>query len=463
MLAMTNIRLFCFCALLILVHTLYGLVFYFPGVYADQWDLVPKVGLFLAGEPWIKSMLAVHVDHLHTSSQIMMTLMAKWTNWHPAAELSLIMIINFASFILLFKHVLKPLLGFGNKQNILILIAIVSLYYSLAQAGNLLWTWQLSVHNCVFGVLLAITSLAHDKLSIKRFVLALLGGLFATFSFSCGVLIWPVGFILLVLHSKLSIQTKRLFASIWLMVTSGVVALFLNAFSGASEKIELSITNLGLFLLNAVGTPYAYFSHDLTVVVAVLGVVGAMYVFTRLFEIKKTALFDSSIIRIAVGFILFSLGSLLLIALGRLDFGLEQARSFRYIAFSQFFWIGFYILLSAFLTEKATDQTSKFKLHTTLLACALLLTVVNGLKIGRGEAKHAMQYREVLTAFRHAPEQERDEIVLQFNYLPPEPFLSERLAVLKENKLSFYSDANTGAFGQRVINIFSGRSPSTDN
>lgn len=440
---------------LIAVHTFYALTFYFPGIYADQWDLVPKVGLYLSGEPWLKNMLSVHVDHLHTTSQLMMTVMAKWTNWHPVAELSLILIINVASFLLLFKFAVKPLLGFGNKQSTLIVIAIVSLYYSLAQAGNLLWTWQLSVHNCVFGVVLSLVLLTRNHISNSRFILAVLAGLFATFSFSCGVLIWPVGFVLLLLNHQRPVFKQRLLAGIWLLISFAVIMYFASAFAESTEKIQLSIINLGLFLLNALGTPYAYFSHDLTIVAAVLGLLGALLVAVRLVAMKKTMLFDSPIVRLAIGFMLFSLGALLLIALGRLDFGLEQARSFRYIAFSQFFWIGFLMLLAVYLTSSVHDKQPKIKLHTSLLVCVLLLTVVNGLKIGRAEAGHALQYRNVLVQFQQASESERDQFVSQFNYLPHKSLLTQRLDILKKHRLSMYSNTKAGVFGQSVIDLFS--------
>jgi hypothetical protein len=124
---------------------------------------------------------------------------------------------------------------------------------SLGQWENTLWGWQMVIYLQVLGVILGIHCLSAK--SLRSVSLASLCGVVASFSFSSGLLIWPVGLLCL---AALRAEKKQL--ALWSLIGISVVAAYYKDCVALSHHPSLGLvfsqplTAVTFFLAN-VGSP----------------------------------------------------------------------------------------------------------------------------------------------------------------------------------------------------------------
>lgn len=419
-----------------MVQMSFVLIFYRKGAYVDQWDLVPILDQYLSGGNWLDLALAQHGGHYHTTAYLIMLPLAKLSNWNLLYETIVLLLLNLVSFALLYQAYLKDILLSNTNLAFIICTSITALYFALGHGGNALWSWQLCVYLCIFGLCLTLSALSATKISYASLGLAALGGTIASFSYSCGFAVWPVGLLILVLRTDSNRKTWP-FIAIWILI--GLLISFyylLNIHNtGMSKAYQFDISDTLIFMLYYLGTPIAYFSKELSLIIVAVGLATFCYLAIKLFPLLKAQQKNGYALILALA--AFSLISGLLICIGRLGFGVEQARSFRYLIFSQFFW--FSLLLLIWLHAKTAGQ-SLFKANKKSLwplYLILVLVVFNSQKMGRANAKNTSQdnalYHQLLTSKPN----ERPSLLSDLNY-PSREILLNHLSVLERNKLNFY-------------------------
>lgn len=419
-------------AALLIGQSIYILLFYREGIYADQWDLVPMLHAYLSGENWLSKVLALHGGHYHTSAYLIMLPLAKMTNWSLLAETFVILILNFLTFCLLYHSALSAISKSKQYCSTIIFICFTALYFSIAHGGNALWSWQIAVYLCIFGFAITLFCLSRPQLSPLILVFASTGALLSSFSFSCGFAILPAGLFMILMNHET--QNKRIYAIVWVILSCLILGNFIYHISlDGSSGIKLNLLQIPEFLLYYLGTPIAYFSRDLSLLIAAIGLFVFSYsgwcVFTQLNKSNR-ALF-----KVGLAMAIFSLSCGILIALGRLPFGIDQARSFRYIIFAQFFWFAVLLLIWQHLQLKAQHNGSVKKSTKYLLGLFLVLVVFNAQKIGKSAAEVAQSYDQVFALLK-SPSSSNIQAVINYAAYPDKTTLNEHLLVLKNNKLS---------------------------
>lgn len=428
-------------ALLAICQAAYALIYFIPFVSADQWDLVPILDQFFSGKSWVADVFDRHGDHMHSSAYLVMLLLAKFSHWNLLWESVAMLVINAVTFWLLYPIIIRPIINDNTKYSSAIVFIIALMFFSLSHAGNLIWTWQLAVYTAVFGAVLCISALCRSNLGTLAFASAALGALISSFSFSCGFVLWPIGLTIIALKNELTNSQKLSFSIIWLIISAAVFIYFFKITSNEfSQNIDFSIIRSITFLLYALGTPIAYFSRSLSLVIASMGLIYMVYLCIKL---RKDIICAKHTLPItAVGFTMFGIGSILLISLGRLELGFDQARSFRYIIFSQFFWIGLAALHWWKITQSAHSSIpAQSKTHSrfsfTITVLSITLIAFTSQKVARSAARYSEEYTAgVSKALNTSPKELRS--YLSSMAYPSADKLNQYLNVLEDKKLNLY-------------------------
>ena len=164
------------------------------------------------------------------------------------------------------------------------------MYFSVAHGGNLLWTWQLAVYLVVFGLGLTVYGLTSFRSYNIGFILAVLGATIASFSFSSGFSIWPIGIFLILTQNQLGLIKRLSLCSIWGVIGLSILVLFLHDTGGAfSQGLDFSPWRSLVFLLYFLGTPLAYFSRELSLIVASIGLISFAYLVYKVMPMLAVA------------------------------------------------------------------------------------------------------------------------------------------------------------------------------
>lgn len=420
---------------LLSIQTLYACLNYREGVFADQWDLVPILMAYFNEGDWIKQVFSHHGDHFHSAAYLIMLPIAKASNWNLAYELCVILGLNLFSFLVLYKAVLSPLINTSKGHWFAVALMISAMYFSLSHGGNLLWTWQIAVYLVVFGICLTVYGLNSVKNYYLGFTLALLAASTASFSFSSGFAIWPIGVLLILSQHKFSISKRLTLSTIWGLIGSSILLLFLKDTGGSfSQELDFSILRSFTFLLYFLGTPLAYFSRELSLLIAFTSLVSSFFLIYKLsFKLSGT---QKKLFYTAISLALFAIITGLLTSLGRVELGFSQARSFRYIVFSQFFWFAFFMLICLYQSIQEKPLNYRSPLWIYLCFCALLLTF-NSQKIGRAASKSAQTQHQFWQTFNAATKEEKNRLLLDLNY-PDNKTIIEYSSFLQKHSLNYY-------------------------
>ena len=436
---MCRITVFRVVTLLAAVQSMLVLLFYRRGVFVDQWDLVPLIHQYLQHQPWLQDALALHGGHFHTSAYLLMVPLAALTNWNLLYETLLLLGFTLLSFVFLYKSLLAPFfianthIRYSNLVHNLIVIVVAFLFFSSAHLGNMLWSWQLAVTLVVMSLVLSVVLTSSNNLNWVKFGICLALAIIASFAFLTGFAIWPIVALQLLLHSELAARRKSAYLIVWLSIgLACVYYYFVQRTQSTLNSGTLSISQIWLFLNFYLGTCLAYFSRDVSLLLSKLGLISYLFLVYQAYQVKQ----HSNLFLAFVAFGLFALISGVLIAVGRLEFGIDQARSFRYIAFSQFFWISWFGLLLLHINTKAELNIKQW---TVFLGICLLIIVFNAQKIARNSIDNAQAYNVVYAQLQLMSSQDKTNRLLdELEY--PDPFaLEQRIQMLEQYQLNFFN------------------------
>ena len=215
------------------------------------------------------------------------------------------------------------------------LFVVVSLFFSVSQVE--VWFWPFLVGNVLSNafvvIALCVLPIAVSSKSKMLFLLAVILSGLAVFGLASGVLVWPLGLlVILIIERKLTVKLV-----LWGLAGALVMGLYFHGFVRPSyhanplESILHSPKDVLLFVVYLMGAPIGYFGK---LVVGVLGVAiltSGLYVIAStgwLVLTKSKSPEPGALSMTAV--LLFSFCCALAVAGSRLNFGLDHAFSSRY-------------------------------------------------------------------------------------------------------------------------------------
>lgn len=193
--------IFAICVTLAAALFLVGMfcVFSVDVPYLDQWELVPLLQKAHTGNLSIHDLWAQHNEHRILFPRIIMLAMAIPTHWNIYAELMTNLLLGILIFLVMAvqaRHTLRT----RHCQGLGWLAAAALLLFSLIQWQNWFLGWQLQVFLSLLTASASLLLLAPAPANGFRWSAAVLMAVIATYSFANGMLVWPIGFLLFLLH-----------------------------------------------------------------------------------------------------------------------------------------------------------------------------------------------------------------------------------------------------------------------
>jgi hypothetical protein len=425
---------FSFFAFLIILPIILDIIYIrYYGVnvpYMDEWGFVPIIDKFYNNNISFIDIFAQNNEHREIFARIIMLIAMYFTHYNIVAEMyiscgitSLSLFILFILYKQRFGLSLTSLIGF---------IPISWLLFDYRQFENILMGWTIHIYLAVFGLILSIFSLKNTRKIDRMFILAIIGGTLSSFSFLTGLVIWPLGF-LLIIASK---ANKIFLGALWSL--AGIVISYIYFYNwvkpGQTPSILYSIENPleGIaYMFVYVGSFFIIEIHSI-LVSFVFGILIVLAAIISIGLIIKNDLLEETLEWIAL--IGFSFASAVITTIGRAGFGLGQALSSRYVTFSLLAIIGLYSI-----TLKLSGiKNINYKILYRTILCFIVLGLVFGYSSGIFAGEKISESREKMAFsvlhFTNASDE-------SLSYAYPDPrFVRECATILEKYRLNVFYD-----------------------
>jgi len=423
----------CFAFFLIVLPILLDIIYIsFYGVnipYMDEWEFVPQIDKFYNNSLSINDIFAQNNEHREIFARIIMLIAMHFTHYNTVAEMyiscgiaSLTLFILFILYQQRFGLTLTSLIGF---------IPVSWILFDFRQFENILMGWTIHIYLAVFGLILAIFSLKNTEKIDRMFILAILGGIISSYSFLTGLVIWPLG-LLLIIASK----TKKIsLGALWSLAGIVVSCLyFYNWVKPGGTSILYSIENplkSIAYMFIYIGSFFGVRIHPFLVSLALgILIVLASIIFINIL-IKNNLLQEASE---WIALIVFSFASAIITTVGRANLGFEQALSSRYVTISLLAVIGLYLI------ALKLNSIKKYKILYKTVLCIIVFGLVVGNIAGIFAGEEMSESREKI-AFSVLHFTNASDESLNYAY-PDHRFVRNCAAILQKNRLNvFYTSA----------------------
>lgn len=404
--------------------------------YLDQWEFVPFLEKFHGGTLTPGDFWAQHNEHRLVFPRVIMLLLAWASAWNIYCELAVNFLLASAIFALFALHLrfLAVRLDLPGLHWLLPLNAL--LVFALSQWQNFFSGWQLQAFLSLLAALGCLLLLSSGRLSPARLSAALCCGIAATFSFANGILLWPLGFVILCLRMGLSgLEEARLkwpAPALWGSVGAAIVAAYLWGYKGPAYHPALgsSAENPGvtlLYFLAYLGSPLATYSKVLAVCLG--GTVLAAWLWCTVRLIKRREYWLLALWGVGA----YSVGSALLTCVARSSFGVDQALSSRYVTLATPVWLAMSVFCAVLALRSRRPGVT--------LGTALLLVFVGLITFNSGYGAYRWSERyHAQTDSRGVLLSGTDPARLRFFHPDPEVII-ERRAALRRLGLSVFRES----------------------
>jgi hypothetical protein len=350
-----------FSGLIILILTLIPLLILAINVakyhadvpFWDQWNFVPLLGKSYEEGITFQDLWGQHNEHRLLFPRLIMLGLAHASRYNIVWELAVILLLAATTFALLCRQFIKAVRASGFSGLPWALPVFSLLVFTLGQAENWLWGWQIQIFLNALAAVAGLSLLGGREFRWVQFWSAVGLGILATYSFANGLIFWPLGFLALLLAPPGNKRHGTLALSAWAVSSALVVFSYFYQFryqspsgkpwthflSQPGEYVQYVLKYLGRPVINTEGYALA------------IGLIGLLLfgAFTFLFlrdKRKKARAFLPFFL-----FGLYSIGCGMLTGIGRVGFGSAQAMSGRYVPFSALIWVSNFAFLYSLSRE----------------------------------------------------------------------------------------------------------------
>lgn len=370
--------------------------------YGDDWEMVPVLAGLAEGR-LPGELVAGHDAHRLLLPRVGMAAVAFATGWDQSWSLALSLLVAVGSAALLGARAARTT---GSAWGVPLASALV---LSLVHYENWVWAWQLQIVSCVLASVGAIFALEWP--TRERLVLGGLLALAAAFSFASGLLLAPIGLLLLLCPVRPPPDPegapqddplrarRRPLAAVWAVAWLAIGLPYVSGLPrgadppGLAQGAEYLLAWLGAPLTAGLFAPgeAGVVARGGAALVGLAGLVGVGLLARQVVVDREWRLELRGWLALAA----LGLGTGLLCALGRAaSLGVAQARSSRYYAFSSLVWLA---LAVACLRVAADPERRRRErgLAAAVVAVVVGLTALGATRLAPGlvEARRAFLTR----------------------------------------------------------------------
>ena len=377
---------FLIIALLLILPAVLALLFIkHYAVNVCAWDDIDEARLFdklYTGHLSFGDLFALHNEHRVFTGRIATLLFGVLTHLN---EVDMCYFSWFLICLTCFVFYLALVRIFKSRETALVaLIPIVWVMFSLRQTQNLIQgeaSFQIFV---ILFFLLAIYFLATSTGLRWRFALSVACGVLGTYSMANGLLVWPIGLIVILwIRQSQPKEIRRPYlkmAAIWSLVAIAVfISYFINSPGiGGPSKTEFLLQHplSGLlYFVEAMGS-LMYYKYLAYIAGLLLLSLCAFVLVTIVFQTKarlSTAL--------SLSLILFGVSSAVLLAWARLPFGIEEVLSGRYTTYTNPGIVGLYLGIISLKTKYMDVKPFLVGFLTSLIVLGLAVSYITAIQI----------------------------------------------------------------------------------
>jgi hypothetical protein len=397
----------------------------------DQWELVPLLEKMHNNTLTLADLWAQHNEHRILFPEILMLLLARWSNWNISLELYTNIVLAFFIFLFLL-FILQDTLRIVPAW---LKIFISLMVFSTAQYENWAWGWQIQMFMSVLGSVAAIWAVNKWQGKAGGLIIAISAAVLSSYSFGTGLLTWPAVLVVMLMQKKWKLHH----IAILFLVCVVTVLLYFHSYTRCrSERfiffflrhpflyIRYILTYLGMSLR---------FSDSSSFITALIILALILW---AIFSIWKSDKQKLSGLAPWLALALYVCMAACVTGTGRLLSGWQAAAHSRYITLSSLLPISTAVLLRC--SAKFCPQITQKKLlgnafFTTALVSAFLISYINCYRSGIQIMKGRSEYINA-AAFCLTEPQAADDNALQRLYPHPD-VVRPRIKTLLELNIKF--------------------------
>lgn len=345
--------------------------------YMDEWEFVPLLQKAYAGRLTLGDIWAQHNEHRLLFPYLIMLGMARFTSWNIRSEQLFNLVLAGGILVVLLLQVRATVRQTGIRALSWSAPVLALLVFSFRQHENWLWGSQIQMFLSVLAVLGAIFLLGNASFSGRRLLGAAVLGVVASYSFANGLLIWPIG-VLMILISPAFAATRRKCCALWL--AAGVPTTALYFWGYMTPAVHPSPLDTLYEPIDYVHYVLAYlggaYSGRLPRATALggLGVALAAFAYwaaARLESARTGALVPY----VAIG--AYAAGTAMITGLGRTGLGVVEATMSRYATVSCLLWCCIVVLLLMACSQRKPDDRASL-VRGICITALLFVTALSG-------------------------------------------------------------------------------------
>lgn len=436
-------------------------------VESDQWDDVTVIRssyshLFSWGALW-----AQHNENRIFFPNLIVLALSRLTHFNVQIEefLSAAMLLAAVALVIL-THRRR---SFSTPWLYYCPVAVLML--TLAQYGNSLWGFQMAWYLVLLAMALTLYLVDRDRLTWLAFAAAATAAIIGSFSSLQGLLIWPVG-LLLLYHRRRAWP----FMATWVVLAAATTALYMHNFnsnsaaSGHGEALTHPWLSLKFFLFaigDVLGVPFKFLQIGGGWIVLFGAVIVALALVTLvLYGIRRD---DRTGAPIGVALTCMGLLFAATVTQGRIIFGFGAASASRYTTFDILVLTGIYLTLldrpglgpgrengdpnpasgSGVRTSAVSAVSQWFgRIGLPVARIAVIVLIVvqvafsvpNGLRGSQSSLAYQTQGAQVLQNIDHENNARVVYYLYVFSYAE---FIRRQAATLKEHHLNVFADGSS--------------------
>jgi hypothetical protein len=327
-------------ALPAITSLLYIRCFTFLVPVVDDWDFVALLGRIHSDQWTFHDLVSQHNEHRMFFPRLVMLALARLTAYDNRAEhyAGWVMMVVIGAVVLA-HHIASE--GWSNRA-VLRFVPVAWLVFDLRQGDNVLWAYGFPTLTSLATAVAALALLAWSEEHPSRAIWAVILALVSTFSFSVGLILWPVGTVLLWWRERSraadGTDTDWWALVLWLGGVVLAVTLFFTGYRLPSRQPGANLFRVAKYLLASWGMAL---TNDVTMAMATGAAVACLAVLlvaaiAREHRPTPQCLFP-------LGLMALALGNTFLLAQGRVHEGVGQALSGRYASLMLLLFVGLYL------------------------------------------------------------------------------------------------------------------------
>lgn len=310
--------------------------------YWDEWEWTDLVIGAHNHTLTLSQLWAQHNEHRMLTPQLFVVAIDKLRGWDTIEETLLNVTMVFATIWVALAVIRRTI---APPRQALVLLVTAVLLCSVRQQENFIWGFQIAWFMVELGIFSAVALLTRERREFTALFAAVVIGFATSYCMSSGLLVWPVGFIAIVLSTPPKNATARGDAILWVLAGIVATAIYFAGYQkpGAHPPLLFGVEHPFMFLQYVaayLGSPFLLHPGDVGAA-ALVGLAGLL-----LFSVAVVARWRDPLAGPWIALGAFAVLGAFSTALGRAGFGVDQALASRYVTLSTSLWVALCCLLA---------------------------------------------------------------------------------------------------------------------